>query len=115
MSVGVGLEGDDQLIGRLAHARAGILDLSDVNRSMGQLVDTAATVTVPRATGGLAASEQLTVTGTGWGITYGKPYAVPVHWGTRYMRPRPWLMEAARSTEDRQLDLLTRHVQELLD
>lgn len=111
MTVGVGLEGDQGLVARLAHARAGILDLSDANRDIAQAVDRAATP--PRATGALAASAVVTVTADSWGITYRAPYAVPVHWGTRYMRARPWLTDAAQDTD--QLGMLADHLQQLLD
>lgn len=107
------VDGVPELVDRLHHASAGLLDLTDANR------DIASTVTraekVPRASGALAASETVTVTGTGWGITYGKPYAVPVHWGTRYLAARPWLWAAAHGTEDTWMDGFTRHVQNLID
>lgn len=111
MTVGVGLEGDQGLVARLAHARAGILDLSDANRDIAQAVDH--TATPPRATGVLAASSVVTVAADSWGITSRASYAVRVHWGTRYMRARPWLTEAAQDTD--QLGMLADHLQQLLD
>lgn len=113
--MGAELDGQSDLDSRLARARDGILDLSEVNHQLAQLVDTQATKLVPRASGGLADSDSVTVTRDGWGIAYSKPYSVPVHWGTRYMRARPWLVDASKATEDSQLDLLTGHVQKLLD
>lgn len=113
MSVGVGLEGQQELLARLAHARAGVLDLTDANRDMAQTVLRDAHA--PRATGALDASGGVTVTAAGWGIDYGKPYAGYVHWGTRYLRARPWLYDAAHATEDRWMDQLTEHAQQLLD
>lgn len=111
----VGLEGVAQLAARLARVHDGVLDLSEPNRAMGQLVARAATVTAPHRSGALAASDTLTVTGSGWGIAYGQPYAMPVHFGTRYMRARPWLTTAARDTENSWLDVLTQHLQTLMD
>lgn len=113
MTVGVGLEGGQELVARLAHAHDGILDLSPANRAIAEAVDRKATADTPRATGALAGSATITVTKDSWGIGYGKPYAVPVHWGTRYMRARPWLVTAAENTD--QLDMLADHVQQLLD
>lgn len=109
MSVGVGLAGDAELIARLDHAHAGILDLSDANRDAVRLVENKANTLVPRASGALAHSVTATVTGSGWGIAYSKPYAVPVH------AVRPWLWGAATSTEDSWMDALTEHVQQLLN
>lgn len=115
MTVGVGLDGLPELVARLDRAHDGLLDLSGINRDMAQLVARKATPDTPRATGRLAGSATISATGTGWGITYGAPYSALVHWGTRYMRPRPWLIEAARDTEDSWMDALTEHVQQLLE
>lgn len=109
MSVGVGLEGLPELVTRTDRAHAGLLDLTDVNTDLARLVtdDTRE----PIATGAMRASRTVTVTGTGWGITYGQPYAVAVQWGTRYMRARPFI----ELDPDAQLAALTQHVQQLLD
>lgn len=112
MDLGASVDGLPELADRLTRARDGILDLTDVNRD---IADTVAgnTSTVPRATGALAGSRTITVTSQGWGIAYVKPYAVPVHWGTRYMTARPWLVQAAKDTD--QLGMLADHVQHLLN
>jgi hypothetical protein len=115
MTISAGVAGDQELVARLARAHDGLLDLTDANRDLVKIVEREASADVPRSSGALAASETVTVSGDGWGIAYSKPYAVPVHWGTRYLRARPWLMTAARSTEDRWMDQLTEHVQQLLD
>lgn len=107
MTVGVGLEGDAELVARMAHASAGLLDLTDANRAISTAVYSQAGPDTPRATGALAGSAVITVTGSGWGIAYSKPYAVPVH------AIRPWLITAAQQTD--QLGILTEHVQQLLD
>lgn len=111
--LGVDETGGPELLARLAHAHDGILDLADANRDAVQLV--ARSLHTPHATGALEAHNQATATGTGWGIANGLPYAPPVHWGTRYMRARPWLLDAARSTEDEWMDGYEKHVQSLLD
>lgn len=115
MDVDVETDGLPELVGRLSRARDGILDLSEPNAQAARLVAAQADGAVPKATGELAASRTVTVTGTGWGIGYGKPYAPFVHWGTRRMRARPWLTDAARDTEPTWMDDLTTHVQHLLD
>lgn len=115
MTVGVALAGDTELVARLDHAHAGILDLSGANRHMAQLVERQAGADAPRATGALASSSTIQVGPTSWGVLYGKPYATPVHWGTRYMTARPWLLQAARATEDSWMDVLTEDVQQLLE
>ena len=115
MDVDVETDGLPQLVDRLSRAHDGILDLSEPNAQAARLVGGQADGTVPRATGALASSRTVTVTGSGWGIGYGKPYAPMVHWGTRTMRARPWLMLAARDTESTWMDDLTEHVQQLLD
>lgn len=115
MSSGVDVEGLDQLQARLVHARDGITDLTDINRDIGQLVVREADSRTPTATGGLANNNRSTATASGWGATNGEPYAGFVHWGTRTMKARPWLLEAARATEDSWMDQLARHVQQLLD
>lgn len=114
MTISAGVAGDQELVARLTRAHDGLLDLSDANRDLVRIVEKAAATDVPRASGALAGSETVTVTRDGWGIAYGKPYAVPVHWGTSYMRARPWLMTAARDTEDKWMEQLTEHVQQLL-
>lgn len=110
MGVGVGIEGLPETVAMLDHAHAALLDLTDANRAAVQLVTTDARE--PSATGALRASRVVVVDGTGWGISYGKPYAVAVHWGTRYLRARPWLMDAATATLDAQLDKLARTITE---
>lgn len=115
MTSGMGLDGDQELLARLARARDGITDLTGYNRDTAQLVDHKATADVPRHSGALADSASITVSRDGWGISYSKAYASPVHWGTRLMVARPWLLEAARSTEDSWMDGLQEHVQQLLD
>lgn len=112
---GVDVDGLDDLLGRLDHARAGLLDLTDANRDMAQVVVREADSRTPTATGGLHNNNRAVATATGWGATNGEPYAGYVHWGTRYMTARPWLLEAARATEDTWMDLATDHVQRLLD
>jgi HK97 gp10 family phage protein len=115
MSVGMSVEGQEQLLARLAHAHDGIAGLTDVIRDMAQLVAREADSRTPTATGGLANNNRSTATATGWGATNGEPYAGFVHWGTKIMKARPWLLEAARATEDSWMDQLTNHVQQLLD
>lgn len=109
----MGLEGGPELVARLTHAQDGLLDLTDANRDAVELV--ARSENTPHATGALDASNRTQAHATGWGLTNGQPYAPPVHWGTRYMRARPWLLDAARSTEDSWMDGLTQHIQQLLD
>lgn len=115
MAAGVDVDGVTELVARLDHARAGIVDLSAPNADMARMVEGEAGRGVPRASGRLAASAVVTVTGTGWGVAYREPYAMPVHFGTRYMRARPWLTTAATRTEERWMDTLTEYVQQLLD
>lgn len=115
MSLSVGLEGVPDLDARLAHARDGILDLTGANRDASKLVDRQATADAPRASGSLAGSSTTTVSKDGWGVAYGELYAGFVHWGTRVMRARPWLLDAARRTEATWMDDLTEHIQQLLD
>lgn len=107
------LEGDQELVAQLDHAQAGILDLTDANRDAAQTV--MRDVRTPRATGALDRANLVHVSRDGFGFSNPKPYAVPVHWGTHVMRARPWLLDAARSTEDSWMDGLQGHVQQLLE
>lgn len=113
MTVGVELSGLPQLEARLLHASSGVMDLSDANRDIAKAVESQARPDAPRATGRLAGSDTITVTADSWSIANTQPYAVPVHWGTRYMRARPWLVTAAQDTD--QLGMLADHIQQLLD
>lgn len=115
MDVDVELDGAQQLLARLARAHAGLLDLTDVNRTMAQLVERQATADSPRATGKLAGSAVIAAGPQSWGVNYTVPYAMPVHFGTAHMRARPWLTTAARDTEELWMRDLTEHVQQLLD
>lgn len=113
MSGGVDVEGLQALLDRLDHTATGLLDLSEPNTAAARLVaDSAST---PHRTGALAAANRATADATGWSVTNAQPYAPPVHWGTRTMRARPWLLSSARATEDRWTDDLTTHIQKLLD
>ena len=112
---GATVAGLPELVARLQGAAAGIEDLTDANRAMVELVSRAADPNVPRRTGRLAASTQATATATGWGLTNGQPYALPVHWGTRTQRAQPWLWAAADRTTDQWTELLVDHIQQLLD
>lgn len=113
--LGVDVDGEDELLARLVHARAGILDLTDANRDAVRLVSSGADPTAPRKTGALAAGTITTAGPSGWGLTNATAYAVPVHWGTRHMRARPWLLDAAKAAEGQWMGQLTDHVQRLLD
>ena len=113
MDLGVELAGLSELDARLAHARAGLLDLTDVNREASRLA--LASSRAPRRTGALAAADRADVTRTGWGLVNGQPYAVPVFGGTPTMSARPWLLGAATGTEAAWTDLYATHVQQLLD
>lgn len=115
MSDAVELDGLAQLQDRLAAASAGLLDLSPANRVMASTVDRAASALVPRRSGRLAGTGAVAVGPDGWTMTYGAPYAAFVHWGTRYMRARPWLAEAVNRTEEEWSAQLAHHVQGLLD
>lgn len=115
MASGTGVDGLPDLVDRLDRAHDGLLDLTEPNRPMAAVAASDADAGVPRATGFLASTQAVTVTATGWGITYAAPYAVPVHFGTQHTTARPWLLIAAHDTENKQLDILQEHVQRLLD
>lgn len=112
---GVEVVGLPQLVARLDHAHDGLLDLTPANRDAAQLAATEADPSAPRKTGRLASSTTVVATADSWGLANGRTYFLPVHWGTRYMTARPWLLNAVTRTEDRTTQLLTDHVQQLLD
>lgn len=113
MSLGAGVEGDQELVDRISRAQAGILDLTGANREA--VATVMRDVRTPHRTGALDRANTVHASRDGWGITNAQPYAPPVHWGTHVMRARPWLLVAARATEDSWMDGLTQHVQQLLD
>ena len=112
---GIELVGLPDLVARLTHARDGLADLTDVNRDMAQLAAREADPLTPRHTGALQQHNDTVADATGWGLVNGQPYALFVHAGTRVMRARPWLLEAATDTEDQWTQLLADHMQQLLD
>lgn len=113
--MGATVTGLEPFMDRLDRAGEGLSDLSDLNRQLASDLERAAGALVPRRTGALSASGTPTVTASSWGVSYGRPYALFVHFGTRSMRPRPWLLEARDRTTDTAVDTATRHVQQLLD
>lgn len=113
--LGIGLDGLDELDARLTHAQRGLVDLTEPNRAAAQLAATESTRLAPKASGALAGATRPTVDATSWGLANSRPYALFVYAGTRFMRARPWLLDAATDTEDRWLTIVTDHVQQLLD
>lgn len=112
----VALDGLDNLEHRLGDTRDLLEDLTPANREAAKVAAAQADPYVPRgATGKLSASSGVDVTAGGWALTNSAPYAVYVHWGTRHMAGRPWLITAARDSEDRWTEVYRSALQETLD
>jgi HK97 gp10 family phage protein len=94
----------------MAAAAAAMADLSAPEAAAYALIAAAARRRAPRRTGALAAS-----VGSSGGVTATASYAVPVHWGTFKMRARPFIWDAAESTEPAWTEQYARHADRALD
>lgn len=69
-------------------------------RRAAQVVYDAAMVEVPVETGALRDSQEIVQNGPAdYAVVADKDYALPVHWGTRYMAANPWLARALSRVE----------------
>lgn len=97
------VEGARELRRTLKRAGDDLTDLKEVHRRVGTFVSDRARPRTPSATGRLGASGRPGATKTAALVRFGgarAPYARFVHWGTKLMRARPWVQEAAQSSQE---------------
>lgn len=127
----VKVEGLRELRRTLRQAGDDMADLKEANRAAAEIVATAAGGRVPHLTGALAASVRPAGTKTAAVVRAGKkavPYANAIHWGRIFwpckeadphfrseIAPRPFLSEAATSTESTWVPLYEDRIQSILD
>lgn len=112
---GGGVDGLEELESRLHATSAGLADLSEPNRAAARIALETAAPHTPRRSGELEARNGITVTRDGWALTNTAGYALFVHWGTRYLRRRPWLDAGAKAAEDQWTDEYRKFIQDKLD
>lgn len=81
----------DQLAAELVAIGDAVTDLTEPNADASALI--LGGVNPPRRSGQLAAAGRADVSPNGFVIGYPIRYATFVHWGTRYMRAQPWLLQ----------------------
>lgn len=82
------------LAASLDDAADALEDTDTVDTAAGRLVATAADTRIPRRTGRLRSSAAVSTDRDGARISWGVGYALPVHFGTRVMRARPFAFDA---------------------
>lgn len=95
------VEGGRELRRTLRQAGDDLENLKDTHRQVGTFVSNRARERTPSATGRLGATGRPGATKTAALVRFGgarAPYARFVHWGTRLMRARPWVTEAAQAS-----------------
>jgi hypothetical protein len=92
-----------------------VQDLTPANRELLELVANVGDRLTPQRTRKLVGGNMYTPGSHGWAATNDVAYARFRHWGTEELAAVPWLLMASQRTEDRQLDMLTAHLQHLLD
>lgn len=95
----VTVEGADRLAATLSVAAADLGNLDHAAAATSRVVATAGRYNAPRRTGVLAASVRAMPEGGTGAVGTSVRYAPFVHYGTRYMRARPFLTNATRQTE----------------
>ena len=102
MSGAFKVTGDERLAATMHAAGDQLADLRAVNNRVGDLVAGAARPRVPIRSGRLASSLHPVAVADKVTITSSAPYAGPIHWGwpARHIVGRPFLSDAATSTED---------------
>lgn len=92
-----------ELAAQLLAIGEAVTDLDAANADAAALL--LRSVNPPRRSGQLAAAGRADAAPGGFVIGYPIRYATYVHWGTRYMRAQPWLVQA-RDTEFTELEQL---------
>lgn len=105
----VDADGTTELASTLGAAAAALVDLEGVDDAAGDLVLGAARV--PRDRGTLAAS----LTSVGGVLSASARHAPFVHWGTKHLRARPFLLDALAAREEAVANLYADHVEDALD
>lgn len=97
------VEGARELRRTLRQAGDDLTDLKDTHRKVGTFVAGRAGPRTPSATGRLGATGRPGATKTAALVRFGgarAPYARFVHWGTKLMKARPWVQQAAQSSQE---------------
>lgn len=100
----VRVEGARELRRTLRRAGVSVEDLKDANAAAGNIVAAAGRGSAPRRSGALAPSVRASRAAASATVRAGgarTPYAGVIHWGwpAHHISARPWLSEAATSTE----------------
>lgn len=120
MTDGVVIEarGAAELQRTLRKASDDLGNLSGVNQSAGSMVAAAARGRAPHRSGALAASIRASRVAAGSvTVVAGVPYAGPIHWGwpARNIAARPFLSDAATSTESAWVALYEAELNRVID
>jgi phage gpG-like protein len=104
MPAQIQVKGARELRRTLKRAGVSIEDLKDANAAAGSIVVAAGRTTAPRRSGRLAGSIRASRAAASATVRAGGasvPYAGVIHWGWpgHHISARPWLSEAATSTE----------------
>lgn len=102
-SIGLDTSQTTKLAAELVAIGAAVTDLDAANADAAALLMRG--VNPPRRSGQLAAAGRADVSPNGFTIGYPIRYATYVHWGTRFMRAQPWLVQT-RDNEHAELEQL---------
>lgn len=122
----VRIEGLNRLARTLKAAGGDLSDLRKLNAAVAGVVTPAAIAGTPvgpadrghiRSTVRVGVTPRAVTLRAGTGAAGAYPYGGPLHWGwpARHIRSRPWLSEAAQSTEGAWLGVYERGLQAVLD
>lgn len=109
------VHGLPELKATMRKAAAEMQEMKDAHLKAAQLVAAAGRGTAPRRTGRLSASVSGDRESAKAVIVATAPYAAFVHYGTRYMAARPWLLRTAEQTQAQWLPIYERELQQILD
>lgn len=96
------VEGARELRRTLRQAGDDLTELKETHRQVGTFVTGRAKPRTPHRTGRLGATGRPGATKTAALVRFGgarAPYARYVHWGTKTMKARPWVTQAAEETQ----------------
>ena len=95
MTAQVQVQGADQLAASLRAAAVKIAQCAEPNAAAADMIGQQARRNAPRRTGALAGSVQVVSDAQGALVTVGARHGRFVEYGTRYVRPRPFLSPAS--------------------
>lgn len=107
------LQGEKQVQQALRQTAKELSDLKQANKDTSQMVLSVARARAPKRSGRLSASGRGSPDTTGAGVTFTVPYANPIHWGwrARNIKPQPFALSAAETTQPVWLGLYERNIE----